>query len=54
MSCLCGDPACPSCGPAQGYCPKCVRAGKDVCDCNDVEPEDFDARREEWIEERDL
>lgn len=35
MSCLCGDPACPSCGPAQGYCPKCVMDGKDECDCPD-------------------
>lgn len=31
MYCLCGDPYCPSCGPAQGNycCPICGRWGAD-------------------------
>lgn len=53
--CMCGDPACGSCGPAQGYCPRCVMADKDECDCesdhDDNEP-DHD-QREDWIKDRD-
>jgi len=39
--CMCGDPCCPSCGPAQGYCPECYSADLDECICND-EPEGED------------
>lgn len=54
--CMCGDPCCPSCGPAQGYCPKCYEAEKDECDCADVCPEDdpnWHEDRERWIADRE-
>jgi len=54
MSCLCGDPACPSCGPAQGFCPRCVLAGLDRCECDDDSDEAYDlARQRELDEERE-
>jgi hypothetical protein len=46
--CLCGDPACGSCGPAQGYCPNCV--DEDECKCDEYD-DDFDrAFRDEETE----
>lgn len=44
MTCLCGDPACPSCGPAQGFCAECSAAGLEYCICDedpDTEHDDF-------------
>lgn len=29
--CMCGDPACSSCGPAQGFCPYCAKHDLDGC-----------------------
>lgn len=48
--CMCGDPACPSCGPAQGYCPKCVMADREVCTCDDFDGDpdtEYDRIRQE-------
>ena len=41
VSCLCGDPSCPSCGPAQGFCPICSEEGKEECECNDYDEYDI-------------
>lgn len=34
--CMCGDPACPHCGPLQGYPPPCPKCHEVDCDCAPV------------------
>lgn len=62
--CLCGDPYCPSCGPAQGYSRRLPYDGPDDNEpAPSFDPPGFGERRTikvrtecdgEWIDERDV
>jgi len=41
VPCMCGDPGCPSCGPAQGFCWYCNR--HDLDGCPECQPKQFPA-----------
>lgn len=52
MPCMCGDPYCGSCGPAQGN-DRCEICGKWSWDGGCADPKACDAKAEEWAKAMD-